>query len=333
MFRRVVLWLLIAIVLAAVALWVIGGGPREVFKGVSAINFLSPTATREGGEFRLPWQPAQLFPTIDITDALNIADPYAQDSGSAEAQLIALTNEYERLNREAAAMRDFGTPSPFARAVFIARDAGIHATNASEEYIQLQADYQNSAAIDIRGWTLESALTGMKVTIPSATSVFAQGLPNTLGAVTLAPGGIAIVTSGASPVGVSFRENSCTGYLQQFQPFTPPLSENCPSPSSLIPLTEQNLTRLGSECFDVLQGMQSCRFPQELPHTLTQACRTQLGDTLSYNGCVRSQSYRADFQENVWRLFLGSSGELWRTSHDVIRLLDAEGRTVDVFTY
>lgn len=334
MFRRVVLWLLIFIVLAALALWVIGGGPRDVFKSVVSINILSPlTATTDEG-FRLPWQPAQLFPTIDITDALNLSDPYAHDSSNTETQLIALTEEYERLNREAAALREFGTPSPFARAVFIARDeAGIHATDAAAEYLQLQADYQNSEAIDIRGWSIESALTGVKISLPGAAAPFAQGLPNTLGSVLLSPGGIAIVTSGPSPVGISFRENACTGYLQQFQQFSPPLAEYCPTPSSLIPMNQQNLTRYGAECFDALQDVRSCRFPQELPHTLTETCRAALADTLSYNGCVRTQSTRADFQSDVWRLYIGTAGELWRPSHDVIRLLDAQGRTVDVFTY
>lgn len=333
MFRRVVIWLLVFIVLAALGLWIIGGGPRDVFKSITSISLI-PTASGEDAGFRLPWQPAQLFPTIDITDALNLSDPYTKDVGNAQAELLTLTEEYERLNREAAAMREFGTPSPHAGAVFIARDeAGIHATDTGAEYVQLQAEYRNSAAVDIRGWSLQSALTGVRVLIPGAAASFVQGVPNTLGAVALAPGGVAILTSGPSPVGVSFRENACTGYLQQFQSFSPPLSERCPSPSSLMPLTEQNLTRYGAECFDALQGMQSCRFPQDLPHTLTQACRSQLADTLSYNGCTRAQNYRADFYEDTWRLYLGSPQELWRPSHDVLRLLDAEGRTVDVFTY
>lgn len=334
MFRQVVIWLLIFIVLAALALWVIGGGPRSVYTDITSIDFLGPITPDEGVGFRLPWQPVELFPTIDITEALQLGKQERADVGSAQAELLALTEEYERLNREAAAMRNFGTPSPHAGAVFIARDeAGIHAKDVHTEYLQLQAEYRNSGAIDIRGWSLESALTGTHVVIPGATTLFTQGAPNTLEAVALTPGGIAVLISGPSPVGASFRENACTGYLQQFQPFTPPLAERCPSPSSLMPLSEQNLMRYGAECFDAIQGLPSCRFPQDLPHTLTTACRTQLTDTLSYNGCVRAQSYRADFHDDVWRLYLGASNELWRSSHDVIRLLDAQGRTVDVFTY
>lgn len=333
MFRQVVVWLLIFIVIAALALWVIGGGPRGVYTGITSFSFVSKSSDESGG-FRLPWQPVELFPTIDITDALQIVEPQTNSVAGAQAELLSLTEEYERLNREAAAMRDFGTPSPNSGAVFIARDeGGIHATDANTEYLQLQADYRNSAVIDIRGWSLESALTGVRIAIPGAATSFTQGAPNTLGAVALAPGGVAILTSGPSPVGVSFRENACTGYLQQFQPFTPPLAERCPSPASLVPMTEQNLIRYGAECFDVLATLSACRFPNDLPHTLPAACRTELANTLSYNGCVRSQSYRTDFQDNVWRLYLGSSQELWRTSHDVIRLLDAQGRTVDVFTY
>jgi hypothetical protein len=41
----------------------------------------------------------------------------------------------------------------------------------------------------------------------------------------------------------------------------------------------------------------------------------------------------ASFGLNTWRLYLNAYGELWSNSHDVIRLLDAEGRTVDSLTY
>jgi hypothetical protein len=43
--------------------------------------------------------------------------------------------------------------------------------------------------------------------------------------------------------------------------------------------------------------------------------------------------YRTDFRKNTWRLFLGVNELLWNNQHDVIRLLDASGRTVDVLVY
>ena len=39
------------------------------------------------------------------------------------------------------------------------------------------------------------------------------------------------------------------------------------------------------------------------------------------------------FFKNEWRIFLGRNEEQWRTKREVIRLLDKDGRIVDVYTY
>ncbi len=168
--------------------------------------------------------------------------------------------------------------------------------------------------------------------IPPSASPFLANSANILGATSLAPGGLALVATAASPVGVSFRENMCTGYLSQFQSFTPSLSDECPSPSQILPMTESNLVQYGESCFDAIRNLPSCRFPQDLSG-VSASCRAYLTEKLSYNGCVASNSFRAGFNANMWRVYLGASGELWRNSHDAIRLLDAQGKTVSVYVY
>lgn len=327
MVRYIIVALIAFILLALLGIWVMSGGPRKIVTGTKqSLHNLNPLSNDVG--FHLPWQPVQLFPTLDITDALNSGG----DSSSAKGQLANLEAEYDRLNAEAQQTRTFGNPSPFIGQIAIVEDiAGVRA-GTEDEYIQIAADYRNTDAIDITGWTLESALTGVRVVVPPAASPFVANSANVLGPTALDPGGLALVATAQSPIGISFRENMCSGYLQQFQEFSPPLSEECPSPSSVLPLTGYNLEQYGDSCFDAIENLSACRFPHNLSGVSTP-CRAYLTESLSYNGCVSQNRFRSSFQKNMWRVYLGAPGDLWRNSHDAIRLLDGQGRTVSVFVY
>lgn len=331
MLRYIIIALIAFILVALFVMWVIAGGPRKLVTGAeSAVESAVPS--EETGGFRLPWQPAQIFPTLDITDALDFT---SDDTSlmSAQARLAELETQYDSLTAQVRETRSFGNPSPFIGQVTIVQDAGgVRADSASEEYVQIAANYGNSSTIDIAGWTLESALTGVRVSIPPGASPFIANSANILGPIALDPGGLALVMTAPSPIGVSFRENMCTGYLGQFQNFSPALSEECPSPQSILPLTAENLQQYGDACFDAIANLSSCRFPQNMPN-VSGVCRAYLTEFLSYNGCVQANRFRSAFQKNMWRVYLGASGELWRNSHDAIRLLDAQGKTVSVFVY
>lgn len=322
---------LVAFTLIALAVfWVLSGGPRKVFEDTQA---LVDASTPEEGEisFALPWQPPQIFPTLDLANALNFAPD--DDLSSAERKLEELEAEYDRLSVEAQTTRTFGNPSPFFGKISIVEDvSGVREGDAKEEYVQVMANYSNQETIDVSGWTLESALSGVRIMIPPSASPFIANSANVLGPTALAPGGLALVSSAPSPVGVSFRENMCTGYLSQFQSFSPRLPEECPAPSQVLPMTESNLVNYGESCFDAIANLPQCQFPQNLSG-VSYSCEAYLREKLSYNGCVTANSFRASFNRNMWRVYLGASGEIWRNSHDAIRLLDSEGRTVSVFVY
>src|SRR3989344_5841072 len=101
MFRQDLFWFLAFILILLIIMWVIGGGPRRAYQQVPSFEILPFSPAAAG--FRLPWQPAELFPTIDITKAFQ---PAEEDSlAEAQYQLVELEAEYERLNREAAGMR------------------------------------------------------------------------------------------------------------------------------------------------------------------------------------------------------------------------------------
>lgn len=340
MIRRIVLVLIAFIAIALIVFWVIGGGPRHLIEGTQgAFSTVTKLGTDAETDFALPWQPAQLFPTLDITELLNFsADTdttslYQGESPDYDSKQN-LEDEYDSLRRDADELHLAGIPSPYAGKVDIAATTfGFKETTTAEEYVEISADFTNTEEIDITGWTIESALSGTRAIVPPGVSVFSSNSPNTVGRVKLAAGMRAIIASGPSPISVSFHENMCSGYLAQYHEFTPNLSTSCPSPRETIPLSGTNLQRYGESCFDAINALESCRFPERLPAEITSICRSHVQDVLSYSGCVRDNHFRSSFFTDTWRIYIGAPRELWRNSHDVIRLLDAQGRTVSVFVY
>lgn len=326
MVRSISIALLGFALLALLVIWILSGAPRRVVTSVKNTVSFTPS---EPGLLSLPWQPKELLPMIDITDVLAIAR-----SDSPHDQLRDLEAEYEQLEKQVRDARFAGPASPYADQISFARDeGGVRATASADEYVHIVAHYTNTAPVDITGWTIESVLTKSRAVIPPAAAPFVANRPSETTAAILSPGSIALISSGPSPVGVSFRENLCTGYLQQFQRFNPPLMESCPEPHNVLPLSANNLEMYGEACLDAVTNIAACRFPRTLPDTVSPACRAHLTEALSYNGCVARTAYRSDFHMGTWRLFLASPHELWRNSHDALRLLDREGRTVSVYVY
>lgn len=63
-------------------------------------------------------------------------------------------------------------------------------------------------------------------------------------------------------------------------------------------------------------------------------CREALQEKLTYNACVTARFSDKDFDRaHEWRVYLNQPRRLWKNSYEVIRLLDDQYRTVDVFTY
>ena len=176
-------------------------------------------------------------------------------------------------------------------------------------------------------------MSGKRIYIPLAASPFILGVINRVSDALLEPGASAIIVSGISPVGVSFKETVCTGYLNQMQSFTPGLSNSCPSRDRVLPYSAENLARYGADCFDYVQGLPQCDFPKSVPSSLSPSCRGLLSNAFSYNGCVNMFQGSADFALPGWRMYAGFTSELWGNTHDIIRLTDTQGRIVDTASY
>ena len=82
----------------------------------------------------------------------------------------------------------------------------------SQEYLGLQVLNTVTQGIDITGWTIRSTVTGNSVSIPQGATML------TIGRVQIAPiilqaSNIASITTGFSPVNVSYERNTCTNFL------------------------------------------------------------------------------------------------------------------------
>ena len=329
MMWRILKKLILAIILSLIALWLWSGGFSAIahVARVSPAFWENPLAFAE--MFRLPWQDQVLLPEVESTVTGEREIDYALPTG-ADATLYGLEQEYADLADAAEFIRLYGEPSPF-RGTIVLGKAGAQESDLKREYLVIEARYDKTEPVLVSGWTL-LGLGGGAGRLPKAASPFIGGVVNQEQEVRLAAGQYAIVASGPSPVGISFRENTCTGYLEQLQAFEPPLMNSCPRAEDVAPLNAENLRRYGSECMDYIRTIPQCTFPREMP-SLSSACRSFIVNTFSYNGCVNMSQVNPDFSFAVWRLYLGRPSELWNNTHDVIRLLDQNGLTVDALVY
>ena len=209
-------------------------------------------------------------------------------------------------------------------------------TDARSEYVQLSVSSSATLPVDITGWKLVSGASGCSARIPAGTAVPTSGVVNPTSDIVLGPGESAIIVSGESPVGASFRENKCTGYFNGFQSFTPSLPQQCPSASSELATFYGRPYIHDPACIDYADSLATCRVPTRTGSAkLTSTCQAFLETYLNYNDCLTLHRNDADFDGRVWRIYLGRDTDepLWRTRHEVVELLDRDGRTVDTFSY
>lgn len=318
MIGRIFALLLLLIILFVSFSWLSSGGWNQI--KAAAVKYGNPL-----GEF---WEDQKGKPVNYSIESLSPATP------SISSGVPSGTNSNSAA--EAEAVRQFGDPSPQRGLVEIVPSSVYYVggKNLSNEFINIKAADTNTGPISITGWSLASAVSGVRKYIPAGTTVYRLGGIPQNQTIALAAGERAVINSGNSPVGVSFKVNKCSGYLGQFQSFNPSLSASCPTPASEMPNTLSNLQNYGAECVDYVKSIPRCTYHlSAFPEALNNACKSFISNVLTYNGCLDRHQFDGDFSSNLWRVYLGNSSPLWHPSHDVIRLLDASGRTVDVYSY
>ena len=228
----------------------------------------------------------------------------------------------------------FGIPSPYRGIITMNHYiSGADAENPKDEYAQIFMAQNAGLAVDITGWRLISAATGETGVIPRGTEVPVSGQVNVLQDIVLSPGERAVLISGRSPIGTSFKENKCIGYLETFQEFTPRLPVSCPDPSVELATFYGSSYLRDTDCIDEVDRLPRCEVVTDAPENVPQSCKNFMEKYFSYNGCVAAHKNDPDFEGSVWRIYLGAYGSLWRSRHEVIKFLDNNGKTVDAFSY
>lgn len=211
----------------------------------------------------------------------------------------------------------------------------------SREYVTLRSS-RGAPPIDITGWSLESYVTRERTKIPSGDRVIeTYGYP-VFERIVLLPGEDAYLISGRSPVKSSFHENRCTGYFAEEKEVYPSLRRDCPGPLDEMEAFGR-IAYTNDDCYDFVENLPWCEAveKEELREmldardlSLSSACRSFIVNELTYDSCVDNHKNDPLF-DNVgsWYIYLGRTRDLWRAEREIIRLLDRDGRVVDVVEY
>lgn len=201
-----------------------------------------------------------------------------------------------------------------------------------KEYLKITVG-NLKAPVNVTGWTVKSLSSGVSVTIPKSTYLFFVNSPNSEQDIYLESKDVMYLTTGISPNGSSFKKNKCSGYLSQFQTFTPSLGTSCPRPRdedlSSIPKTVNN-----DDCLEYIERFPSCRTQtKSTPANWSYECTNFIYTKINYSSCVDTHKNDADFYKNEWRVYLKRSERLWKDRREVIVLYDSLGKIVDTLEY
>jgi len=288
-------------------------------------------AKNEPGFFLKP--PAPLG--SDAVYGPSFSDGVEGTARAVENSFSETERELERVSNETGRAVEFGSLSPYHGMVHFRGGVSYPgASNPADEYIEISYDGGGEARIDITRWRLVSSISNSSVVIPQGTRIPQSGAVSFQEDILLSPGDSAYIISGRSPIGTSFLPNKCTSYFEQYQSFYPRFNQYCPSSVDEMAYAQDQTIRNSNACYDYVSSLSSCKvhtgiYPQPLP----SGCQYFIENDLTYTGCVRNHKSDADFLARDWRVYLARDSSLWRDRREVLKLVDAQGLTVDVLTY
>lgn len=310
-------WFFIGVFVFIFLIWIATGGPLHPL-AFTGPRLAQPGVLGGGTYLQLPQAPFAIGNTN-----VSLSDYSSNNSGGSATPLPSFAGDTV-----------FGTPSPYRGIVRMSHYvSGAGSSDPGNEYLEISVAQNAGVPVDLSEWTIKSDATGNSIIIPKGTEVPTSGIVNEAEDIILSPGTRAIIISGSSPIGASFRENKCIGYFSTFQHFSPSLPQNCPVPSDeLASFYGQNYIR-DAACIDYVQKLSRCQVTLTPPVNASGACKNFLVQYLHYNGCVTAHRNDTDFKGDTWRIYLGRTNSMWRVKHEVVKLLDVNGKTVDAFSY
>jgi hypothetical protein len=222
--------------------------------------------------------------------------------------------------------KDATSSQEYTRSAVALEVEGGRTSVPSDEYLVLEVNKPYGERTLVTGWSLRSDNTGIIATIGKGAYTPLYGSVNNEEDIYLNGSGKVFVTSGRSPLGVSFEVNKCSGFLGNTLLFTPELPRSCPAAERLVGSVDR-------VCSDYLRGLSLCQIPTSLPTYLSASCKAAIAEKLHYNSCVQTTRGDIDFSSNEWRVYLKSENSLWRDSRDFIRLIDQLGNTLQTAGY
>lgn len=315
-------WFFVGVFVFIFLIWIATGGPTH------PISFTGPTLAEPGvlggGTYlSLPRAP------FGINNGSNVALP-GSSSGGGSVEGISGAAETPSF----VGGTTFGNVSPYRGIVSMNHYvSGAGSLDPKNEYIEMRVSQNAGVPVNISGWTLQSDASGSAINIPKGTETPSSGTINAAQDIVLTAGDQVTVISGQSPIGASFRENKCIGYFSTFQKFSPSLPQNCPVPADELTSFYGAGYIRDAACIDYVNTLSRCQVALAPPVGSSSACQSFVATYLNYNGCVSTHKNDMDFKGTTWRVYLGRTNSMWRTKHEVVKLLDATGKTVDAFSY
>lgn len=205
-------------------------------------------------------------------------------------------------------------------------------TDPNQEYVEIKADKKNKSPIKITGWKLKGK-NGLDVPIGQGSSyIYSNVASQPQGDVYLKPGEKAIVITGKSPLGTSFKLNKCSGYFEQFHDFTPELNTECP-----LLRDEGSPSNLNDTCLDYIDKVSSCQTVISIPYKysfkLSSSCQDYVTQNANYKTCIENHKNDTDFYLPEWRIYLDRNEELWKKKRETITLYDDKNNIIDSRSY
>ena len=195
----------------------------------------------------------------------------------------------------------------------------------NDEHVTIRLSPKAPQKVKITGWKIKSNYSGEDVTIPQATGWYYPGSQSFLEDVHLNPGETAYISTGQSPIGVSFKTNLCSGYLENYYDFYPSIPRYCPDIKSLAHFPDNPYY---ASCWNTIESLSKCAVVPKLPANIASDCAQFLTKNLNYKSCVDNFSSTQNFKGKDWRIYLGRSETLWKTDRERIILLNSAGETV-----
>ena len=223
------------------------------------------------------------------------------------------------------------------------------------EYVIIENRGLNN--VNITGWRLENgkssrsyAVGSNYVQYSSDTGIIPQGVKvlspqgrNSLESIVLKPNERAVIISGSPgnltsfPI-LSFKENSCTGYLTETYSFPSGHEKMCVRPNQ-----DSGVSGLDSACKRYIDGMRSCHKPVlnglksnnercedcvDGYEGLNSMCVNFIKTNYSYAGCVANHQDDKDFEGRTWHVYLHRPWEMWGSSDETLSLYDSQNNLV-----